>query len=101
MALFKSNPNDEFYTPYTVWNALTKGNWKTRLSVLIMGFGQLAGHLFIKGLMYLGVEILYIYYMITTGIGQIAGLPVWGKPNRARSGTKPWVCMNTPRATTP
>lgn len=56
MALFKSNPNDEFYTPYTVWNALTKGNWKTRLSAVIMGFGQLAGHRFIKGLMYLGVE---------------------------------------------
>lgn len=84
MALFKSNPNDEFYTPYTVWNALTKGNWKTRLSVLIMGFGQLAGHLFIKGLMYLGVEILYIYYMITTGIGQIAGLPGLGEAEQGK-----------------
>ncbi len=84
MALFKSNPNDEFYTPYTVWNALTKGNWKTRLSALIMGFGQLAGHRFIKGLMYLGVEILYIYYMITTGIGQIAGLPGLGDAEQGK-----------------
>ena len=84
MALFKSNPNDEFYTPYTVWNALTKGNWKTRLSGLIMGFGQLAGHRWVKGLMYLGVEILYIYYMITTGIGQIAGLPGLGEAEQGK-----------------
>jgi len=84
VALFKSNANDEFHTPYTVWNALTKGNWKTRLSAVIMGFGQLAGHRFIKGLMYLGVEALYIYYMVSQGIAQIAALPGLGEAEQGK-----------------
>lgn len=75
--LFQKQPS-EFSTPFTVTNAAKYGDSKTKISFFIMGFGELCRHQFIKGLMYLAIEIAYIFYMITTGFGQIAALPGLG-----------------------
>lgn len=55
----------------TTKNAWLYGNWQTRLSLVIMGFGNFVNKQIIQGLIYLGIEALYIFYMITTGIGTI------------------------------
>ena len=50
----------EFADPYTVTGAVTKGNIITKLSLLIMGLGNIAHRQIAKGLMFLVVEIGYI-----------------------------------------
>jgi len=45
--------------------ALTKGDFKTKLSLLIMGSGSLLRGQIIKGLFYLCVEVLYINFILT------------------------------------
>ena len=47
----------EFADPYTVTGAVTKGNIITKLSLLIMGLGNIAHRQIAKGLMFLVVEI--------------------------------------------
>ena len=54
----------EFADPYTVTGAVTKGNIITKLSLLIMGLGNIAHRQIAKGLMFLVVEIGYIWFMI-------------------------------------
>ena len=43
------------------------GDWKTKLSYLILGFGPLARGQIVKGLVYLVPELLFIWYMIGFG----------------------------------
>lgn len=44
-----------------------EGDWKTRLSYIIMGFGQLTRGQVVKGLSFLAMEILFFVYMICFG----------------------------------
>ncbi len=44
-----------------------KGNWKTRLSFLMMGSGSLFNHQVIKGLIYLGLQIGFVLMMVFFG----------------------------------
>ena len=55
-------------------NALLKGDLFTRLSLLIMGFGNIVRKQFIKGLLFLGIEIGYIVFMIGSGFNNIVRL---------------------------
>lgn len=68
----------EFQTPYTVTNAVTKGNVITKLSLLIMGLGNIAHKQIGKGIMFLVIEIGYIWFMIQTGIYNLSMLPSLG-----------------------
>ena len=61
--IFKRKPSD-FPTEYTVTNALKKGDILTKLSCLILGAGNIARKQIVKGIMFLAVEIAYIYYMV-------------------------------------
>ena len=47
----------EFETPYPVTNAITKGDAVTKLSMLVMGLGNLAHKQIVKGILFLAVEI--------------------------------------------
>ena len=47
--------------------ALKGGDWKTKLSCLILGFGQLMRGQIVKGVAYLATEIAFIWYMISFG----------------------------------
>lgn len=74
---FKKRVN-EFPTPYTVSNAVTKGGLLTKLSMLIMGAGNIAHKQLIKGLIFLLMEVAFIYFMVTAGAHCLAMLPSLG-----------------------
>ncbi len=65
-----------------------KGDYKTRTSFFIMGFGQLARKQILRGLLFLGFEILFIIYMIgfgwkylslITSLGHEAMIEMWNE----------------------
>lgn len=68
----------EFPTPYTVTNAVTKGNAVTKLSLLIMGLGNLAHKQIGKGIMFLAAEAAYLLFMIKSGFYSLSMLPSLG-----------------------
>ena len=47
----------EFETPYPVTKAITKGDAVTKLSMLVMGLGNLAHKQIVKGILFLAVEL--------------------------------------------
>ena len=55
--LKKEKKVNEFPSPYTFTNAVKKGDIITKLSMLIMGAGNIAHQQIIKGLIFLGIEI--------------------------------------------
>lgn len=73
MAIFKKGAS-EFATPYTVKDAVIKGGLATKLSMIIMGFGNVAHKQFMKGLLYFAIELAYILFMVQTGIGCLQDL---------------------------
>ena len=74
----KQKKVSDFATPYTVANAILKGGITTKLSVLLMGLGNIAHKQIIKGLLFLGIEVAYIIYMATNGIYYLSMLPSLG-----------------------
>jgi arabinogalactan oligomer / maltooligosaccharide transport system permease protein len=48
-------------------DAFKYGGWKTRVSFLIFGFGNLCNGQFLRGILFLVYEIVFIYFMITFG----------------------------------
>ncbi len=71
-----------------LWIAMKNGDWKTRLSFVIMGFGQLARGQVMRGLVYLIFEILFILFMALFGAGQLA---LFGGPGYAETTEAGWV----------
>ena len=51
-----------------------KGNNVTRLSLVIFGLGNLLRGQIGKGLIFLGIELLYIFYFIEYGFSALEGL---------------------------
>lgn len=74
----KKKKGKEFQTPYTVKNALVKGNVVTKLSMLILGLGNIVHKQIVKGLMFLAIEAAYLYYMISYGFYSLSMLPSLG-----------------------
>ncbi len=68
----------DFATPFTLKNALSKGNIFTRLSAIIMGLGNMASGQLIKGVIYLAIEISYIGFMLTQGLYYLKMFPSLG-----------------------
>lgn len=77
MKLF-GNKEKEFIEPYSCRNAIREGSGATKLSMLIMGFGNIIRGQAVKGLLYLAAEIAYIIFMITKGFHCLAMLPSLG-----------------------
>ena len=77
MGILKKRVN-EFPTPYTCVNAVKKGGIETKLSMVLMGFGNIVHGQMIKGLIYLAVEAAYIVFMVMAGVNCIAMLPSLG-----------------------
>lgn len=50
-----------------LYNAVKDGSYKTRLSFLVMGFGQIAEGKIVKGLLYLLTQALFLLFMIFFG----------------------------------
>ena len=58
--------------------ALKNGGIVAWASCLVMGLGNFAAGQFIKGLMFLAIEIAFIYYMATSGMHWLSLLPSLG-----------------------
>lgn len=56
----------------------TEGDWKAKISFLIMGFGQLMHKQFLRGILFLAVEILFIYYMVAFGAEYLSKIGTLG-----------------------
>ena len=50
-----------------IWNIMRNGNWKTRMSFLIMGFGCFAYAQPLRGVLFLLVEIGFVLFMTFSG----------------------------------
>ncbi|WP_417297722.1 carbohydrate ABC transporter permease [Eisenbergiella porci] len=68
MGIFKKRVN-EFPTDYTCMKAVREGGVETRLSMLLMGFGNIVHKQFLKGLLFLAAEAAYLVFMAVSGIG--------------------------------
>ncbi len=58
-----------------------KGDWKTKTSYLVMGFGNIARGQILRGILFLAFEVVFIFYMITTGsywLGKLSTLGTVG-----------------------
>ena len=67
----KKKGGKEFDNPYSVAKAVTKGNALTKLSMVVLGLGNIAHHQIIKGLGMLAIEIAFIAFMVMKGAGYI------------------------------
>ena len=54
------------------------GDWKTKISYFIMGFGNLTRRQILRGLMFFGIEAAFIVYMIFVGAPALAKLGTLG-----------------------
>lgn len=59
-------------------DAFKDGTWLTRMSAILLGFGNLVRGQVIKGLLFLAVQALFIYYLVTSGINSLAMMPSLG-----------------------
>ena len=64
---------------YTIYRAAKEGDWKTRLSFVVMGFGQLTRKQVLRGVLYLGFQLLFIFYMIFFGWGYLVQIESLGE----------------------
>ena len=62
-----------------IFSTFKNGDWKTKVSYLVMGFGCLARGQILRGLLFLAFEVIFIVYMITTGGYWLSMLPSLGK----------------------
>ena len=92
-AFFKSIP----HRLYKLWlafagifvnigRAAKDGDWKTRTSFAVMGFGLIARKQYLRGILYLAFEVLFILYMVFFGwkylvklgsLGEVARVEEW------------------------
>ena len=56
-----------------------QGDWKTKLSYLVMGFGSIARGQILRGVLFLLFEVVFIVYIIGTGAYWLGMLPSLGK----------------------
>ena len=61
-----------------IGTTFVEGDWKTKVSFVVMGFGQLLRKQFARGIAFLGIEIAYIVYMANTGLVNLAKFSTLG-----------------------
>ena len=73
MSVLKKKKETHYSRPSDVscFVAFKEGNILTKLSFLICGLGNIVNKQFIRGLIFLAIEIGYLMYMISFGIGAI------------------------------
>ena len=72
----------EFETPYTCLAALKEGGFETKLSAVVMGYGNIVHKQVVKGILFLAAEIAYIAFMVTNGFHNIYMLGSLGTVER-------------------
>ncbi len=61
-----------------IWTTFVNGDWKTKISFLVMGFGNIARGQILRGVLFLLFEIVFILYMIFIGGYYLSKLPTLG-----------------------
>ncbi len=61
-----------------IWTTFVTGDWKTKTSFLVMGFGNLARGQILRGILFLLFEVVFIGYMILSGSHWLSMLPSLG-----------------------
>lgn len=74
-----NNPSD-----VTIGYAFRNGNVTTKLSALVFGLGNLIHMQLARGIVFLGVEIAYIYYMAVFGINALGNMVTLGTQEQAK-----------------
>lgn len=64
--IFDQRPSD-----FSCFRAFTKGNLLTKLSLFVFGLGNIGNGQLIRGMLFLGLELSYLFYMITFGTESI------------------------------
>ena len=67
-----------FAMPYTLTAAFKKGDFATKLSFVICGAGNIIYRQFVKGLLFMAMEVAYIIFMVKGGIYNLSMLPSLG-----------------------
>ena len=62
-----------------ICSTFVHGDWKTKISFVIMGFGNLARGQILRGLLFLLFEVVFVGYMVLTGAYWLSMLPSLGK----------------------
>ncbi len=82
MGLFQKKPKVQ--TPHrrpadaSVGEAFRKGNLLTRLSLVVFGLGNIVNRQFVRGFVFLAVEIAYIRYMVSFGAQALVNMTTLG-----------------------
>lgn len=84
MSKGKNKKRDYAPSPYALKDAIIKGNWMTKLSMLLCGFGCLMHKQIVKGIVFLAVEVAFIWFMVSKGFGFLAGLPGLGESEQGK-----------------
>ncbi len=71
-----------------------KGDWATKLSYIIMGFGNIMKGQIIKGLIFLATEVAFIAFMIFFGADKIYNLGFFSGGTIGFNGQDYWVDKN-------
>lgn len=75
-----SNLGQKLISPVeTVKDAAVYGDWRTRLSFLIMGFGQMTRRQIIRGCLYFAYEVFFIIFMVLAGAKNLSALSTFGQ----------------------
>ena len=61
-----------------IGHTFVKGDWKTKISYFVMGFGNAARGQWLRGIMFFAIEVAFIVYMILVGGPNIAKLGTLG-----------------------
>ena len=75
MGKFFSGVRDDFKE---IGLTFKEGDWKTKVSFLIMGFGPLMRKQFLRGIALLAIEVLFIFYMVSFGWGYLKDIGTLG-----------------------
>lgn len=68
----------EFDATYTCSKAIRQGGIETKLSMFLLGFGNMVHKQVLKGLIFLAVWVAYLVFMVMSGIGCVRMLPSLG-----------------------
>ncbi len=66
-----------------IWTTFVNGDWKTKVSYLVMGFGCIARGQILRGILFLLMEIVFIGYMILLGGSYLYLLGTLGRADHA------------------
>jgi len=79
----KVSPDSIPPSPYTLSAAFSKGDLFTKCSAVVLGLGNIARRQFVKGALFLIVELAFIFFLVRNGISCLAGLSDLGPVTEA------------------